>query len=99
MPGLELHKPAARQVEHHHSQNPHDVNERQTMTISERPRSPDDRTVPDGLVARKGDQDCHDVNKINMEDVIKQWHSAIHQQNPAKTVFCFYAIKQRKQDE
>jgi len=35
MPTAEIHKPPTRQIEYGHGQNPHGVNERQTVTIAD----------------------------------------------------------------
>jgi hypothetical protein len=51
MLAAKFHKPQTRQVENCHSQNPHGVNKRQSVTITERSlrKVGVDRAVPDGL--------------------------------------------------
>lgn len=52
MPAAKVHKPAARQVKDSDGHDPHGVNERQTMTVSQRlfGKVGDDRAMPDGLM-------------------------------------------------
>src|SRR5215472_11038875 len=55
MPAAELHEPGTRHIQKHDRENPHRINERQTMTISERFLSEvrNYGAVPDRLVRGK----------------------------------------------
>ena len=73
-----FHKPQTRQVENYHGQNPHDVNERQPVTISERSlgKVGDDGAKPYRLMKGQCGQDSQKVNQIEMQDIVKQGHPA-----------------------
>ena len=53
------------------------------MTVPSRPLGKvcDDSAMPDGLVKGQRNQDRQHVNKIDMQDVVEQWHPAEDQQN------------------
>ena len=78
MPTAEFHKPPTRQIENGHGQNPHDVDEKQAVTIPKRSLREvcDDGAVPSGLMKGERGQSSHDINEIEMQHIVKERHPA-----------------------
>ena len=78
MAGAEFHKPAGREIENGDDENPHGVNERETVAVAERSLGEvgDYGAVEDGLMERQGGQPGYGVNQIEMQYVEKEGHAA-----------------------
>ena len=101
MTAAEFHEPPARQIEKGYRQNPHCVNERQTVSIPNRPLRVigDDGGMPDRLMKSYRGQDGDDVNDIQVQHILEERHPAKHQQNATQATRCFDAVKQSERDK
>ena len=85
VPATELHKPSAWDVKNRDCGDPHCIDEWKTVTIAIRPLREIryDCAMPNWLMEGERNDNCDQVNEVEMQDVIEEGHPAKYQQDAA----------------
>ena len=86
MAAFESHVGLAREVKKNEDNEPHQVNERQTVAITGRTILQNKTPMPepgDGLMKQDAHKNRQSMNQKDMEYVVKEGHPPVHEENPA----------------